>query len=271
MLCFVLANTRIDPSLFSNCSIRSLYFFELSVFIISCLIFFDNVFSLSTDILSGFFKYFFDKVIMFLGNVAENIKVCFFCGINFKIWSIWIPKPISSIRSVSSKTRWVTFLRPKDPLSKWSFMRPGVPIIILGFLFNWDSCLLIASPPIRQDALIWLDWPNKSLTTLTTCFASSLVGVIISAHSSLVEIILSITGIAKAPVFPVPVDADPKRSRPSIINGIACAWIGVGFLNPILFKDVFRALHSPKFSKFSIKFPYIFRNQCILPGALYFK
>ena len=41
------------------------------------------------------------------------------------------------------------------------------------------------------------------------------------AQSSSEEIILSITGIANAPVFPVPVEAEPKRSLPSRIKGIA--------------------------------------------------
>ena len=95
---------------------------------------------------------------------------------------------------------------------------------------------------MRQHALIEFDGPNKSLKTLITCFANSLVGVTISAHSSLLEeIILSITGMAKAPVFPVPVEADPKRSLPASIKGIASACIGVGFLKPIFFKDLFRA------------------------------
>ena len=85
VLCFVLAKTRTAPSLFSSWSIRVLYLFVLSTFITSCLIFFNKVFSVSIVILSGFFKYFFDKVIIFFGKVAENIKVCLSWGINFKI------------------------------------------------------------------------------------------------------------------------------------------------------------------------------------------
>lgn len=35
-------------------------------------------------------------------------------------------------------------------------------------------------------------------------------------------------------VFPEPVWAQPMRSLPDIIIGIACFWIGVGFLYPAL-------------------------------------
>jgi hypothetical protein len=35
-------------------------------------------------------------------------------------------------------------------------------------------------------------------------------------------------GSAKPAVLPVPVCAAPSKSRPLNMNGIACAWIGVG-------------------------------------------
>ena len=39
--------------------------------------------------------------------------------------------------------------------------------------------------------------------------------------------------MANAAVFPVPVCACAMTSLPSIINGIAASWTGVGSLNPI--------------------------------------
>lgn len=37
-------------------------------------------------------------------------------------------------------------------------------------------------------------------------------------------------GIAKAAVFPLPVSAQPRRSRPERATGIAWAWMGVGLV-----------------------------------------
>ena len=40
------------------------------------------------------------------------------------------------------------------------------------------------------------------------------------------------SGITKAPVLPDPVGAHARRSRPSIITGTACIWMGVGSFHP---------------------------------------
>ena len=74
---------------------------------------------------------------------------------------------------------------------------------------------------MRQHAFTEFEGPRRSLTTFITCLANSLVGVTMRAQPSSEVIILSITGIAKAPVLPVPVEAEPKRSFPPRIKGIA--------------------------------------------------
>ena len=53
---------------------------------------------------------------------------------------------------------------------------------------------------------------------------------------------ISIKGIQKAAVFPVPVCADPRTSFKFNINGIALTCIGVGLLKLIFAKDVFKSL-----------------------------
>ena len=63
--------------------------------------------------------------------------------------------------------------------------------------------------------------PNKFRKTSITCLANSLVGVTIRAQCSFELRIFSITGIANAPVFPVPVEADPRISLPLNIIGMA--------------------------------------------------
>ena len=57
---------------------------------------------------------------------------------------------------------------------------------------------------MRQHALTGFELPNKVRNTSITCLANSLVGVTIRAQSSFELRIFSITGIANAPVFPVP-------------------------------------------------------------------
>ncbi len=63
-----------------------------------------------------------------------------------------------------------------------------------------------------------------------TCSASSRVGVNTSARSvpGGPDSNRCKMGSMKAAVFPVPVCADPIRSRPSSAMGIASCWTGVG-------------------------------------------
>ena len=72
---------------------------------LSAIIFSIGVTSDPTEILTGLFKYFCEILRMLFGKVAENKRVWWFFGTNFKINSIWGVKPISSILSVSSNTR----------------------------------------------------------------------------------------------------------------------------------------------------------------------
>ena len=58
-----------------------------------------------TLILAGSFKYLSAILIIFCGKVAENNKVWCLLGIYFNICSICGVNPISSILSVSSKTK----------------------------------------------------------------------------------------------------------------------------------------------------------------------
>ncbi|MNL14723.1 hypothetical protein D3C87_1356790 [compost metagenome] len=68
---------------------------------------------------------------------------------------------------------------------------------------------------------------------------------------SLVEAsIFSTSGIPKAAVLPVPVDARPiKSSAPLSRIGKACCWIGVGAVNPMSFIESITRGLMPKDSK----------------------
>src|SRR6266571_5671514 len=71
--------------------------------------------------------------------------------------------------------------------------------------------------------------PNSRVT----CSASSRVGTTMSACGRLrVASTFSRIGIANAAVFPVPVWACAKRSRPAWRTGMARVWTGVGAMKP---------------------------------------
>ena len=65
-----------------------------------------------------------------LGQVADHMRTCLSGRICSKIFLIWGSKPMSSILSASSRTRYVVLLRFILPASKKSIRRPGVAIQI---------------------------------------------------------------------------------------------------------------------------------------------
>ena len=250
--CFVLTKINIEPSRSFICSNNSAYLASCLIFKMSWLTLVAITFVAPTETLSGFVKYFVESFSISFGIVAENNNVCLFFGTNFKILSIWIPNPMSSIRSVSSKTTKLVWFSFKDFLSKWSLILPGVPTIILGLFFNCFNWRVICSPPIKHAVLIWFKSDNKFEITSITCLASSLVGVKTNAVDWSEVSNDSINGILNAAVFPVPVCAEPSISLPSIASGIALACIGVGSLKSIFFSALLRPWDRLKPSKLFI-------------------
>ena len=220
---------------------------------ISCLILSIGVEVEPTEILTGFFRYLSASLTILFASVAENNNVWCFSGTVSKTWLICGVKPISSIRSLSSKTKNVVLCNFKVLLFKWSLILPGVPTINLGFLCICLNCFCIESPPINKAVLIF-PRPIKLFIVCITWVANSRVGVITNAVSPCVFKRKFTKGMPKAAVFPVPVWAVPKISFPSSATGIAWAWIGVGVLK------LMTAIESIKiFSKFSeLKFSIVF-------------
>ena len=88
------------------------------------------------------------------------------------------------------------------------------------------------SPPISSAwvSLVYLPYITKFSAT---CSASSRVGSRISERGMRARarepFRMSSSGRVNEAVLPVPVCATPSTSRPASTNGIACAWIGVGW------------------------------------------
>ena len=103
--CLVFTKTSIDPLRSTNWLISSWYFLSWVTWNVSCLIFSIGEDKEPTAIRSGLLRYFSEILKILFGKVAENNNVWWSFGINFNINSIWGVKPISNIRSVSSRTR----------------------------------------------------------------------------------------------------------------------------------------------------------------------
>jgi hypothetical protein len=81
------------------------------------------------------------------GHVAVYMRVCLREGISFTILRICGSNPMSSIRSASSSTKYVTCLKLTFLTSKKSFSRPGVAITMsapLSMSLNWGA---FGAPP----------------------------------------------------------------------------------------------------------------------------
>ena len=126
-------------------------------------------------------------------------------------------KPISSIRSTSSRITCFTLVKSSFFLSTISFNRPGVATSIsqpLRILFSWSSYFF---PPyiVTIDKSLTIDWKSSEI-----CLVNSRVGAKTSTRGERPRINLidvsfwsnSTIGRAKANVFPVPFDAWIKQS-----------------------------------------------------------
>mmetsp|Transcript_71294 Transcript_71294/g.202178 ORF Transcript_71294/g.202178 Transcript_71294/m.202178 type:complete len:202 (-) Transcript_71294:840-1445(-) len=143
---------------------------------------------------------------------------------------------MSNIRSASSRTRRLTRLRfvifPLEVVST-PMSRPGVPTRMWAPFFRADSCSPIGPPPKAQ-TLTRPTALQKTAASRWICSASSLVGATAktmgpspSARAGWSRT-WRIAGRRYASVFPEPVCATPMTSRPHIMAGIACIWMGNG-------------------------------------------
>ena len=139
--------------------------------------------------------------------------------------------PMSSMRSASSITSRRVSVSSSPPRSNMSISRPGVaiststPRISRSF---WSDML---SPPMIR-AWVSLRYLPYWTKFSATCSASSRVGSRIRLRGMRARARLpdrmSSMGRVNPAVLPVPVWAQPSRSRPIRIQGMAWRWIGVG-------------------------------------------
>src|SRR2546426_619873 len=162
--------------------------------------------------------------------VAENSIVWRLTGSAARMRRTSGANPMSSIRSASSSTSTSSREKSTCPRSMWSRRRPGVATTMSAPCFSARVCGSIPTPPYTAAAVTRTCRPYVR-ALCNTCSASSRVGTRISARSACP---LSPPasrwriGSMNAAVLPVPVWAEPIRSRPARASGIASCWIGVG-------------------------------------------
>mmetsp|Transcript_24077 Transcript_24077/g.71596 ORF Transcript_24077/g.71596 Transcript_24077/m.71596 type:complete len:428 (+) Transcript_24077:1204-2487(+) len=181
------------------------------------------------------------------GHVAENMKVCRppSAGKWSTISRSCGSKPMSSMRSASSRTRCRTFFVRIVWSRSMSFSRPGVPTTKSSFppsISTSRSCRYFRMPPktqvVRQPKAA-----ARGLASSWICCASSRVGASTNARGPRVDrsalraaAASQRRGSRKPSVFPDPVCAIATTSRPASVSGSDCAWIGLGASNPRLCK-----------------------------------
>lgn len=181
----------------------------------------------------GLWRILWESLTISGGIVAEKKSDCLFTGRTLRsFFTSWI-KPISSIRSASSKTKISISWREIYFWFMRSRRRPGVAMIIsTPFLraSTWRHC------PTHPKITVCLSERYRPYASKLSpiWIASSRVGVTMSARVfrrfSFTWVLARSCKIGNenAAVFPVPVWAHPRRSTPFKIIGIDSAWIGVG-------------------------------------------
>mmetsp|Transcript_6601 Transcript_6601/g.23533 ORF Transcript_6601/g.23533 Transcript_6601/m.23533 type:complete len:280 (+) Transcript_6601:281-1120(+) len=169
------------------------------------------------------------------GHVALHMSVWRSGRIWPTILRNWGSKPMSSMRSASSSTRYVTRRRLILPDSRKSIRRPGVAITISQPRCRSRSWPLLGAPPNTHVCLMRDDEPNLEHSSWICC-ASSRVGASTSTigpspgRRNSCALMCTTAGSRNDSVFPEPVCAMPTTSRPERAIGQPCAWMGVGAL-----------------------------------------
>mmetsp|Transcript_144764 Transcript_144764/g.403378 ORF Transcript_144764/g.403378 Transcript_144764/m.403378 type:complete len:461 (+) Transcript_144764:707-2089(+) len=175
-----------------------------------------------------------DMELTFSGNVAEKSNVCRVSleGSILSIWSICGRKPMSKSRSASSKTstRRCSQRCAKPEFSRWSFRRPGVATRTAGGgdpLSRLFSVLMLVPPTTHWTPRLELWKVRSTRASFAVCWASSRVGASTSTpmwpFGGGLRTRLSIAGMRKPRVFPVPVFALAITSTPERQGWMVCA------------------------------------------------
>mmetsp|Transcript_16033 Transcript_16033/g.50413 ORF Transcript_16033/g.50413 Transcript_16033/m.50413 type:complete len:340 (-) Transcript_16033:362-1381(-) len=174
------------------------------------------------------------------GKVAENMTVWRSGRHRPTIREICGSNPMSNIRSASSITRYVTLRKLvifPAPVARMSIMRPGVHTTISAPLLSAPIWSATPEPP-NTVQIRSASWRANALASFPICWTSSRVGAMTRQigpspiASGGWSLMCRSMGMRNAIVLPEPVFAMPMQSRPLMMTGRACAWIGIGLSYP---------------------------------------
>ena len=163
--------------------------------------------------------------------IDVHIKVCRSapCFAHPMMRRMSFSKPLSSIRSASSSTRYSTPPSASVPSPMRSSTRPGVPITTCAPLIA-RTCYALSTPPNTAAQRT----ASSAESASYVCSVSSRVGARTSARGPMPALLdrrrRASAGMPKASVLPLPVSAMPTTSFPESAGGHAQAWMGVGSL-----------------------------------------
>mmetsp|Transcript_13471 Transcript_13471/g.32987 ORF Transcript_13471/g.32987 Transcript_13471/m.32987 type:complete len:266 (-) Transcript_13471:842-1639(-) len=133
---------------------------------------------------TGWLRYACASASISRGMVAENSSVWWRCGRRAMTSLICGSKPMSSMRSASSSTRYVTSDSTHTPSFIRSSSRPGVPTTISTPRRSASTCSFLGTPPYTHTERTPHLAP-ASCSTWLICSASSRVGAMTSAYGPL--------------------------------------------------------------------------------------
>mmetsp|Transcript_20747 Transcript_20747/g.46194 ORF Transcript_20747/g.46194 Transcript_20747/m.46194 type:complete len:230 (+) Transcript_20747:573-1262(+) len=183
---------------------------------------------------TGFLRNSLASFTISLGHVAVKNMVCLLAGIFWMIWRICGSKPISSMRSASSRTRNMISARLTTRISSRSLSLPGVAISTSTPAWILRICNDFGAPPYAQTERM-LDVRPNFTDSSSIWQASSRVGAStrMAGEPRLrppanAAISKWNAGSRKPQVLPEPVFATVIMSRPARAMGQESAWVGVG-------------------------------------------
>ena len=159
------------------------------------------------------------------GMVALNKRFCRFAGSCAITRRTSCTKPMSSMRSASSSTNTSSCASFTYPCPIRSFRRPGVAVSTSTPRCSAATCGACPTPPKITVCARGRYLPYRAKLS-SICSASSRVGVRMSARMGRPGARDAASrckmGSANAAVLPVPVCAQPSRSRPASTGPMAC-------------------------------------------------
>mmetsp|Transcript_49003 Transcript_49003/g.138959 ORF Transcript_49003/g.138959 Transcript_49003/m.138959 type:complete len:205 (-) Transcript_49003:244-858(-) len=169
------------------------------------------------------------------GQVAVKNSVCRFLGTLAKILRIWGSKPMSSMRSASSRHSFMTPSTRTWPPSRKSFKRPGQAMMACTparYVCIWSR---FGAPPYMATDLMPMHLPKRA-DSFSVCCASSRVGDITRSPGPCrcgchcCRCMSTKAGNRNPRVLPLPVAAIPMTSLPWSASGqqYACTCDGPG-------------------------------------------